>query len=206
MSKLRFLIASGPTREALDPVRFLSNYSTGTMGEYLVQAAKNKGHKVTWVECPKKVETALELEAELRKLLPKSDVLIMAAAVCDVRPFKVSTKKIKKESLSVISLKKNSDILAGLSRKKRRDQVFIGFALESENIFRNAQKKLDEKGLDLIVLQKITKTINPFGDKPIDAFFLDRDEGMTRFSAIKKQKLARLVVETAEKLWQQNAP
>ena len=206
MKKLRFLIASGPTREPLDPVRFLSNYSTGKMGEYLVEAAKNKGHEVTWIECPKKAETALELERELKELLPKSDVLIMAAAVCDVRPLKVSGKKIKKDRLSMIPLTKNPDILAGLSRKKRRDQVFIGFALESENVFENANKKLKGKSLDLIVLQKVTKTINPFGDKLIEAFFLGEDKGIKRFSAIKKQKVARLVVQAAEELCKKNAP
>ena len=92
--KIRFLIASGPTREPLDPVRYLSNYSTGTMGKYLAESAKKAGHKVTWVECPNKIETADELEIELKKLLPKNDVLIMAAAVCDVKPKKFSLLKI----------------------------------------------------------------------------------------------------------------
>ena len=205
MSKLRFLVASGPTREPLDPVRFLSNYSTGKMGEYLVEAAKNKGHQVTWVECPKKIETAVELERALKKLLPKNDVLIMAAAVCDVRPLKFSVKKIKKDHLSLIRLEKNPDILASLSRIKRRNQVFIGFALETENIFKNAMKKLKEKKLDLIVLQKVTKKINPFGDKPIEAFVLDKDEAITRYRAIRKQKLADLIVTAAKKMMEQGA-
>ena len=198
--KIRFLIASGPTREPLDPVRYLSNYSTGTMGKYLVEAAKKAGHEVTWVECPGKIETAVELEAELKRLLPKHDVLIMAAAVCDVRPLKFSGIKIKKDQLTSIRLAKNPDILAGLSKIKRKDQIFIGFALESENIFKNALRKLEAKGLDLIILQRVTDKITPFGDKPIEAFFLDRDEGVTRYSAIKKQKLAGLIVNAARDL------
>ena len=200
--KIRFLIASGPTREPLDPVRYLSNYSTGTMGRYLAGEAKKAGHKVTWVECPGNTETAAQLEAGLKKLLPKSDVLIMAAAVCDVRPLKFSGKKIKKDQLSSIRLTKNPDILASLSKTKRKDQIFIGFALESENIFKNALKKLEEKKLDLIVLQKVTAKKTPFGDKPIDAFFLDRDEAIMRYRAIKKQKLAGLIVDAAEQLFQ----
>ena len=172
------------------------------MGEYLVQAAKKAGHKTTWVECPKKIKTAVELERELKKLLPKNDVLIMAAAVCDVRPLEYSRQKIKKGRLSLIRLTKNPDILAGLSKTKRKDQIFIGFALESENIFKNAFKKLKEKKLDLVVLQKITEKINPFGDRPIEAFVLGKDEGITRYSSIKKKRLARLIIEAAERLAQ----
>ncbi len=198
--KIRFLIASGPTREPLDPVRYLSNYSTGTMGMCLASAAKKAGHQATWIQCPEKIETAVELGRELKKLLPRHDVLIMAAAVCDVRPLKFSGKKIKKDRLSSIRLAKNPDILAGLSRIKRKDQIFIGFALESENIFKNAFKKMKQKKLDLVVLQKVTEKENPFGDKPIEAFVLERDEGIRRYSAIRKQELARFVVDAAEKL------
>ena len=170
------------------------------MGKYLVQAAKKAGHQVTWVECPKNAETALELNVMLKRLLPQNDVLIMAAAVCDVRPLKFSVRKIKKDNLSLIHLTKNPDILASLSKIKRKNQIFIGFALESENIFKNAFKKLKEKKLDLIVLQKVTEKINPFGDKPIEAFFLGKSEDVKRYRAIKKQKLAQLVIDTAEEL------
>src|SRR3989338_3246555 len=100
MKKVRFLIASGPTREPLDPVRYLSNYSTGTMGRFLAAEAKKRHHAVDWVECPRDAETAIELQTQLQKRLPKSDVLIMVAAVCDVRPHRVSGIKIKKETLS----------------------------------------------------------------------------------------------------------
>ena len=193
-------MTSGPTREPLDPVRYISNYSTGTMGKCLALAAKEKGHKVTWVECPKKAETALELQRLLQKFLPKHDVLIMAAAVCDVRPVRFSNLKIKKDRLASIPVKKNPDILAGLSKIKRKGQIFIGFGLESQNIIINGFKKLNQKKLDLMVLQKVTNKTNPFGDKPIDAFLLGRDEGIRRFRAIRKLRLARVIVEAAEKL------
>ncbi len=194
------MIASGPTREPLDPVRYLSNYSTGTMGKYLVKAAKESHYQVEWVECPENVETAVELEAELMKLLPKTDVLVMAAAVCDVRPKKFSVSKIKKKDLDSISFVKNPDILANLSKVKRKGQVFVGFALESEDIFQNAFKKLSDKGLDLIVLQRVTKNKTPFGNKSIEAFILNKKKNIERHGEIKKENLAKLIVETAGKL------
>ena len=198
--KIRFLIASGPTREPLDPVRYLSNYSTGTMGKCLVKAAMGKRHQVTWIECPKKAETALKLERILKRLLPKHDVLIMAAAVCDVRPHRVSGIKIKKEALSNIQLTKNPDILMSLSSMKRKNQIFVGFGLESENLLKNGFKKLKQKNLDLIVLQKITNKINPFGDKLINVFLLAGTEDIKTYRLIHKQKLAKLIIEMAGKL------
>ena len=198
--KIRFLIASGPTQEPLDLVRYISNYSTGTMGKYLTLAAEKKGHKVTWVECPKKAQTALELQTQLLKLLPKNDVLIMAAAVCDVRPLKFSNLKIKKDNLASIPLTKNPDILVSLAKKKKASQLFIGFGIESKDIFKNGFKKLKEKSLDLIILQEVTKNKNPFGEKSIEAFLLSKDGGVKRYSSIKKDKLAKLIIEKSEKL------
>jgi len=196
----RFLIASGPTQEPLDPVRFLSNYSTGTMGKYLTQAARRRKHRVTWVECPRDAQTALDLQRKLTRLLPKNDVLVMAAAVCDARPARVSPTKIKKGALSAIRLVKNPDILAGLAKKKRKDQLFIGFGLESEKILANGHKKLRSKGLELIVLQKVTRTQTPFGEKPIEAFILKKNGGVKRFHSISKKKLADFLVREAERV------
>ncbi|MGH7197292.1 MAG: phosphopantothenoylcysteine decarboxylase [Candidatus Omnitrophota bacterium] len=194
----RFLIASGPTQEPLDPVRFLSNFSTGTMGRHLAQAARRQKHRVTWVECPRDAQTAVELERKLKALLPKNDVLIMAAAVCDARPARVSPTKLKKGALSAIRLVKNPDILATLAKKKRKDQVFIGFGLESEKILANGLEKLRRKGLELIVLQKVTKDKTPFGEKSIEAFILKKNGNVRRFGAISKRKLADFLVREAE--------
>jgi phosphopantothenoylcysteine decarboxylase/phosphopantothenate--cysteine ligase len=194
----RFLIASGPTQEPLDPVRFLSNYSTGTMGKRLVEAARRRGHRVTWVECPRQAQTARELQRKLSALLPKNDVLIMAAAVCDARPARVSAVKIKKGALSAIRLVKNPDILASLAKKKKKGQVFVGFGLESEKILENGLKKLRAKGLELIVLQKVTKKRTPFGERPIEAYLLKKDGDVRRFGSISKERLAGLLVREAE--------
>jgi len=156
---------------------------------------------VTWVECPTHARTALELQKALARLVPRNDVLIMAAAVCDVRPFHFSGSKIKKENLRVIPLVKNPDILASLKKKKKRHQVFIGFGLESSHIFENGFEKVVSKGLDLIVLQKVTKNSNPFGEKPIHAYLLDREKKRRRFGVISKNKLSKILVREAERLY-----
>ncbi len=197
---MRFLIVSGPTREPIDPVRYLSNYSTGTMGRYLVEAAKARRHQVDWVECPQTVETARDLLRELKRRLPKNDVLIMAAAVCDARPVAVSSQKIKKEKLSTLRLIKNPDILQELSKSKKKGQVFIGFALESGNLLKNGYEKLRRKMLGLIVVQKVVKNNTPFGDKLIDAFLVDVCGCVEPLKKISKKKLARLLIQRAEVL------
>lgn len=196
---LKILIASGPTQEPLDPVRYLSNYSTGTMGRCLFEAARKK-HKVTWIQCPQDAQTARELLAVLQKNLPKNDVLIMAAAVCDVRPEKVQSGKIKKERLGALKFVKNPDILAELAKKKKKSQVFIGFGLESGNILENGLSKLRKKKLELILLQQVTKKINPFGEKSIAALALDWRENVKRFPRTSKETIARYLVSKAEAL------
>ncbi len=195
---MRFLIASGPTREPLDPVRYLSNYSTGAMGRCLEKAARVRGHKVDHVRCPEDAETARELLAGLKKKLPKNDVLIMAAAVCDSRPGKVSKNKIKKGKLGSIPLVQNPDILVELSKCRRKEQVFIGFALESCNVLKNGHKKLIDKGLQAILIQEITMKKTPFGDKSIDAFLLDRRGCLTTLKNVSKKKIAGILVRKAE--------
>ena len=195
--KKRFLIVYGPTRERLDPVRFLTNDSTGTMGRFLVEAAKEKKQRVVSVECPKDAESALDLEKKLKPLALRCDVLIMAAAVCDARPAKVSAKKIGKESLQSIRLVKNPDILVALSKKKKKNQVFVGFGIESEDLLKSGFEKLKKKGLDLIVLQKVSAKDRPFGDKKIDAFVLVKSGRVLEFPAVDKRRLAGVVVGAA---------
>jgi phosphopantothenoylcysteine decarboxylase/phosphopantothenate--cysteine ligase len=184
----------------LDPVRFLTNDSTGVMGDALVREAKAKGHRVTSVHCPWDVESARELEKKLKALLPSCDVLIMAAAVCDARPATVSKKKIGKDGLKVIRLVKNPDILARLSRHKKKDQFFVGFGIESEDILKRGFMKLQKKGLDIIVLQKVSDKDRPFGDKKIDAFILDRQAKVDRLPCISKKRLAGIIVSKILKL------
>jgi phosphopantothenoylcysteine decarboxylase/phosphopantothenate--cysteine ligase len=197
---LRFLVVSGPTREPLDPVRYLSNYSTGRMGESLAAAVKKAGHKLEWVKCPADAETARELEKRLKVLTPRCDVLVMAAAVCDVRPKTVSGGKIKKSSLKKIEFVKNPDILAGLGRRKKAGQIFVGFALESAQAFRNGAGKLASKNLDLLLLQKVSKASKPFGDTKLEAWVLDRSGAAVPIRRTTKDSIARILVRKAEAL------
>lgn len=197
---MRFLIVSGPTREPIDPVRYISNYSTGTMGQCLAEAAQKRKHRVDWVRCPEDAESAQDLLKELKRRLPKNDVLIMAAAVCDARPAAVSVNKIKKNKLSTLRLVKNPDILENLAKIKKKGQIFIGFALESRNILRNGYEKLKRKSLELVVLQEVKKNNTPFGEKPIDAYLVDTCGCAEPLKKISKKKLAAILIQTAEVL------
>ena len=161
-AKLNFLITAGPTREHIDPVRFISNASSGKMGYALAEAAASIGHKVTLISSctnlrsPKgvkiiSVESAREMFATVRENFPKCDCLIMASAVADYTPAKIYRGKIKKSNADLIlRLKPTTDILkwTGTHRKK---QFIVGFALEDRNLRENAEKKLKEKKADMII-------------------------------------------------------
>jgi phosphopantothenoylcysteine decarboxylase/phosphopantothenate--cysteine ligase len=157
---LRFLITAGPTREPLDPVRFLSNRSSGKMGYALARAACRYG-KVTLVSGPVAlkppsgvqfvpVTTTAELLAGLESRFDACDVLIMAAAVCDYRPRRYSAQKLKKAGTLALELVQNPDVVAVLARRKRH-QIVVGFAAETNDLLINAAGKLRRKHLDCIV-------------------------------------------------------
>ena len=160
----RVLVTAGPTREAIDPVRFLSNHSSGRMGTAIAAAAWRRGAEVTLVAGPLgvpvpvgvrhlHVESTAEMQSAVERELPESDVLVMAAAPADYRPADVSTSKLKKtgEARS-IALAENADILASTRSARRPGAVIVGFALETDDVVANARRKLDAKALDLIVL------------------------------------------------------
>jgi len=159
----RFLITAGPTEEPLDPVRFLTNPSTGKMGFALAERAALRGAEVTLISGPTKlrsfsdvhlerVRTAAEMSRSVQKHLSSSDVLIMAAAVSDFRPKAVLQQKLKKKNSSAcIELEENQDILAEAALTKG-ERIHVGFSVETENEVENSIGKLRAKGLDFIVL------------------------------------------------------
>lgn len=163
-SRLRILVTAGPTREYIDPVRYISNDSSGKMGFAIAAEAARRTHQVTLVHGPvalqaargvvaRSVISAAEMLAACRKAWPKHDVLIMAAAVADYRPVRAATAKIKKHAAVMsIALAPTEDVLAALAGRKRAGQVVIGFALEDRSPRANAESKLRRKGLDAIVL------------------------------------------------------
>ena len=197
------MIVYGPTEEPLDPVRYLTNRSTGVMGKKLVSAAQKKGHAVVSVECPKDARTASDLLRLLRKLSRKCDVLIMAAAVCDFRPALVSLSKIKKNTALTLRLLKNPDILATLASHKKESQVFIGFAVESSAPKKYAILKMKKKKLDAIVVQKVGEGHNPFGPVLSSGTFLFSKGVSVPFQGWPKARVAATLIRVAENILKQ---
>jgi len=161
---LRVLVGAGRTEEPLDPVRMLSNRSSGRMGAALAAAARDRGAEVVLVAGPMSVEpaadvevvsvtTALEMEQAMSRQAAKADVIVMAAAVADYRPAKARSSKLESGARGLsLELTPNPDILAGLGAKRRSSQVLVGFALETSDGLARARRKLAAKGVDLIVL------------------------------------------------------
>ena len=211
---MKIVISCGPTREPLDPVRFISNYSTGTLGLTLARIYAEEGHDVTLAHGPIDVphdlkvkrrpfETVLDLMKVLQDEVPRCDVLYMVAAVSDFKPLVAEQAKIKKTGSRArflkLSLVQNPDVLKSL-RPLKKDKIFVGFSLESTDIFKHSLKKLKEKGLDLIIAQKVNEKIRPFGSVSIDAMVIDRKGRRREYTKISKEKLARTLIRNVEEL------
>ena len=203
------LVTAGPTREKIDPVRYISNYSTGLFGYEIASAAKSRGLSVTLVSGPVllkapegvrlvRVESAGGMRAAVLKFLTWSDCVIMTAAVADWRPKHSSGRKIKKRGAGNIELVENPDILAEVGRLKKK-RVTVGFALETENLEKNALKKLKDKNLDIIVANRLTSKGSVFGDKALDVVIIDRFGVLTRIFNKRKSKLAKIILDKALK-------
>ena len=161
------LVTAGPTREKIDPVRYLTNRSSGRMGYAIAEAALRRAARVLLVSGPTsiaapaaaeltRVETAEEMLAAVLKLLPESTVVIKTAAVADFRPKAAAGQKIKRKGDMSLDLEPTADILAEVSRRKT-SQVVVGFAAETENVLENARKKLASKSLDAIVVNDVSR-------------------------------------------------
>jgi len=160
---MHFLITAGGTREYIDPVRFISNASSGKMGYALARAAIRAGHKVTLITAstalrePRgvkviKVETAAEMFEAVKKHFAKCNCLIMAAAVADYTPARPTKTKLKKTADSLtLKLKPTADILKWAGKYKTKNQIIVGFALEDKALRTRAEKKMKEKNLDMII-------------------------------------------------------
>lgn len=163
------LVSAGPTEEPLDPVRFISNRSSGKMGYALAEASQRRGAAVTLVSGPTRlqppvgvtvvsVRTNQEMRDAMLRCLDQATVVLMAAAVVDFAPAKVETRKIKKHGGSLnIEFKPACDILAEISRRRQAHQLVVGFAAETDHLLENAAAKLREKGLDLIIANDVTQ-------------------------------------------------
>lgn len=200
----KILITSGPTLEPIDPVRFIANRSSGKTGYHLAMEARvrNLGH-VTFITGPTfylptqteiiQVETAQEMRGAVGEHFRSADVIVMAAAVGDYRSLKYYPEKMKKSGERItLELVKNPDILLELGQLKRKNQILVGFAAETEDIFANAQKKLLAKNLDLLVLNEISETNPAFGSDE-NQVYLVRPDGVQRLEKLSKAHIATLI-------------
>ena len=206
---LNILITAGPTREPIDPVRFISNYSTGEMGYAIARQAKEKKHRMILISGPSvlkppenikliNVETARDMEKSVENVYKWADCVIMASAVSDYRIEKVFPRKIKSKKILNLKLVRNPDILFGLGKKKK-GKILAGFALESENLRKNALKKLKEKNLDIIVANKIGKR-SPFGSGKTSVLVLDKLGKAQSYKDISKKRVAGILLDKIEGL------
>lgn len=206
------VVTAGPTQEAIDPVRFLSNHSSGRMGYALAAAAWRRGARVTLVAGPSQlppphgprlvpVRTAADMEDAVRTAAAQADTLIMAAAVADFRPAGPAAKKIKKrEAPESIPLEAAPDILAGARAVMPAGAVLVGFALETDDVRANALRKLKEKDLDLIVLNDATRPGAGFAVSTNEVVILDRDGAEEALPVLPKDEVAERILDHLETL------
>ncbi|MFM2060586.1 MAG: hypothetical protein RLZZ507_256 [Cyanobacteriota bacterium] len=207
LSGKRVLISAGGTREYLDPVRFIGNPSTGKMGLALAQAALHRGAEVTLVHCPASWDVPLGVEAisvisadqmqqVMLERLPNADIIIMSAAVADVKPKDYSTEKLPKRSLPEnLPLAPVPDIVAELGKIKQPHQYLIGFAAQTGDIVTPAKEKLQTKKLDAIVANPIDKIDSGFGSDNNQAVFLDKQGKEVEIPPCSKLEMAHYLFD-----------
>ncbi len=202
------LITSGASIEAIDPVRYITNHSTGKMGAALAETCANLGAKVIYIHGLHAVKTqhrniqnitvqsAQDMYDKVHEHFESTDIAIMAAAVADYRPKEVAVEKIKKHTEDLqIDLVKTKDILFSLGQIKKAHQVLVGFALETENQLDNAKGKLEKKNADVIVLNTTKVEGAGFGYDTNQIIILDKNNNMQEFELKSKQEVAKDIVQ-----------
>jgi len=211
---VRLVVTAGPTREAIDPVRFISNRSSGKMGYAIAEAALAKKHDVTLISGPATIApprgaknvsviTSDELHDAVHRAIRGCDVLVMCAAVADYKPAAVSARKMEKRKTSfALRLVPARDILASLP--KRRRYLVVGFAAETHDLKRNAQKKLRAKNCDVIVANDVSgsETGMESDENEVTIFF--RNGESKKISRTSKKIIARELVKIIAKMWEKS--
>ena len=200
------LVTAGPTREAIDPVRFISNNSTGKMGYSIAERAAKRGARVHLVSGPVNLETpygvtrhnivsAEEMQSKLMELYAQCDIIIKAAAVADYAPETVFSQKVKKtEGELSLRLKKNPDILYELGKLKG-DRILVGFAMETENLIENAKQKVNKKNLDFIVANDLNEAGAGFAADTNVVKIIDREGNIESIPLKKKHEVADIILD-----------
>ena len=203
---VKVLVTAGGTREPIDPVRFIGNRSSGKQGMAIANAAKNRGAQVQLIaaNCDVAsltgidvihVETTLEMQSALQAHFDSCDILIMSAAVADARPMQISEQKIKKATLNNIELQQNPDLLAELSPRKGK-RVMVGFAAETKEHLREARRKLESKGLDVIYVNDVSGGAI-FGQDTTMGTILLRNEADIAIKEVSKDALSNVLLDHA---------
>ncbi len=208
----KILVTAGPTREQIDPVRFISNRSSGKMGYKLAEAAALRGAQVHLVSGPvslsapsevklHKVETAEEMAQAVFSLADKMDVIIMAAAVSDYTPAERLAHKLKKsEEKLCLNLRKSTDILLELGKDKTDRLVLVGFCAESRDLVKNAFSKLEKKNLDLVVANDITLPGAGFDSDTNKVFIIDTEENIEELPFMDKAEVSEHILDRIQEL------
>ncbi|MCE1198222.1 MAG: phosphopantothenoylcysteine decarboxylase [Marinilabiliales bacterium] len=207
------MVTAGPTVEKIDPVRFISNFSTGKMGYAIAEALASEGAKVLLVSGPVRltvshplvsridVTSADEMFEICQSLFPTCDGAVMTAAVADYSPVHIAEEKLKRVGNNwTLELKANRDIAAELGKMKRTDQMLIGFALETQNELDNAQLKMERKNLDMIVLNSLREEGAGFGHDTNKVTLLERKGHISEYALKSKREVASDIVEKIAEL------
>ncbi len=208
------LITGGPTREPIDPVRFVGNRSSGRMGDALARAAWRRGAGVTLVSGPTslpdppgvdvvRVETAREMHETVRERIGEADVSVFAAAVADFRPVRAHAEKLKRSSAGAqldLSLAANPDIAAATRSLRRAGSVAVGFALETGDLLANAKEKLEAKGFDLLVANDATEEGAGFEVETNRVTILDGEGEPEKLPVLSKDEVAERILDRAGEL------
>lgn len=215
LKDLKILVTAGPTREYFDPVRLLSNPSSGRMGYTIAEEAARRGARVTLISGPVTspspllskeggkrevriipVVSADDMFRAVMKQAPQADIILMAAAVSDYRPSHYAPQKLKKGKGALrITLVPNPDILKELGRRKRPGQILVGFAAETDHLEENARKKLRAKNLDLIIANRVGLSGSGFESKSNRAVLISAQGTVRRLPLMSKKKMAGLILD-----------
>jgi len=211
LSGLRVVVSAGGTREALDPVRYLTNRSSGKQGHALAEAAARRGATVTLVTASaltlapdvlgavtrRDVESAADMEAALAQACPGADVVIMAAAVADFRPKVVADHKLSKEDgLPELVLEPTPDILTGLVSRRTPGQILVGFAAETNDVAERGRRKMHRKGVDLLVINDVSAPGTGFDHDTNAVSILEADGSSTEIPLTSKYAVANAVLDS----------
>lgn len=206
-SPIDIVVTAGPTREKIDPVRFISNFSTGVFGYEIAREASRRGHDVVLISGPValkpprkvriiNVESSAEMLKAVKRSVRKGGCLVMTAAVSDFKPISANPSKIKKRKIMSLKLTETIDILKSL--KKTSDVFKIGFSLESYDLKKKALAKLKDKNLDIIVGNMTGGSVSPFGEGKKNFIIISKNGKHREFCSVSKKDMAKVIVKMAE--------